>query len=120
MDVITLEDFKAKAIELFGKDPIKWKFKCPRCGESQSAEDFLDAGLDKNDVEKYIGFSCIGRFIDVAEEKGCDWTLGGLFQMHDIEISDDNGKSHPHFDLAAKSLDVPVPPPPADLRGVSK
>jgi len=33
----------------------------------------------------YLGFSCIGRF---DEKRGCDWTLGGFFQMHTSIIKD--------------------------------
>jgi len=94
---VSLEDFMAQATALYGDDPAKWKFKCPRCGEVQSAEDLVAAGVDKDDVQKYMGFSCIGRFTD---DKGCDWTLGGLFRLHELEIVDEEGNHHPYFDLA--------------------
>lgn len=97
MKTIDLEEFKKIGRERFGDDTEKWKFVCPRCGESQSAEDLVKTGVDKSDVEKYVGFSCIGRF---TKERGCDWTLGGLFQLHNLEIVTDDGKHHPHFELA--------------------
>lgn len=97
MNTIKLEDFKAKATERFGPETHKWKFKCPHCGEAQSAEDLVAAGVDKADVQKYIGFSCIGRF---TKERGCDWTLGGFFKIHELEIVTEDGTHHPHFDLA--------------------
>lgn len=33
---------------------------------------------------------------------GCNWTLGGLFQRHQLEVVTDDGVRHPHFDLATK------------------
>ena len=100
MKTIKIKDFVEEAKKRFGEDNKKWKFKCPKCGTTQSAEDFakLDCFKDKKEeIDKYLGFSCIGRFDDKI---GCDWTLGGLFQIHDIEIEDKNGKMHKHFELA--------------------
>lgn len=92
-----LDEFIAEAEKRFGKDRKKWRYICPSCETAQSAEDLLAAGVAKEDVDRYIGFSCIGRF---TGEKGCDWTLGGLFQIHELEIEDHEGKTHPHFELA--------------------
>lgn len=97
MKIIKLEEFRKEATERFGVDMRKWKFKCPKCGEPQSAEDLVAAGVDQADIEKYLGFSCVGRF---TENKGCNWTLGGLFQIHELEIETDDGEKHPRFDLA--------------------
>ena len=36
------------------------------------------------------------------ENQGCDWTLGGLLQIHEIEIETDDGERHVHFDLAGE------------------
>jgi len=62
------------------------------------------------DVQKYFGFSCVGRFTGAGnppkpedkgkEQKGCNWTLGGLFQMHDLEVVTPDGKKHPCFEPA--------------------
>ena len=97
MKVLKLEEFKRLATERFGSEAHKWKFVCPRCKTAQSAEDFVDAGVGIGHVGDYIGFSCIGIF---EKEKGCDWTLGGLLQLHDLEIETEDGKLHKHFDLA--------------------
>lgn len=94
---IKLEAFKKLATERFGEDTKKWKFVCPNCQAAQSAEDLVAAGVDKTEVQKYVGFSCIGRF---TEDQGCNWTLGGLFQIHEIEIETEDGQLHRHFDLA--------------------
>lgn len=97
MKVLKLEEFKALAVQRFGELTHKWKFVCPHCKTAQSAEDLVSAGVKKEEVEKYVGFSCIGRF---DETKGCNWTLGGLFQLHELEIETEDGKRHKHFDLA--------------------
>ena len=44
-----------------------------------------------------MGFSCIGMF---NEGVGCDWTLGGLFLIHEIEVESADGKLQPLFKLA--------------------
>jgi len=97
MRTVKLSDFIEEAKRRFGDDSRKWKFKCPQCKTVQSAEDLVAAGVSKDDVERFVGFSCIGRF---KEGVGCDWTLGGLFQIHEIEIEDEDGKMHRHFELA--------------------
>lgn len=100
MKKLKLEEFWNLASQRFGPDPRVWKFVCPRCKTAQSAEDLVNAGVSKDDVEKYIGFSCIGRF---DEAKGCNWTLGGLFQLHELEIETGDGEFHKSFDLAEAS-----------------
>ena len=85
MNVITKEAWLSEGEKLFGSDVTKWKFICPICKTSQSTEDLINVGVEKKDIDGLIGFSCIGRF---THEKGCDWTLGGLFQCHTLEITD--------------------------------
>ena len=65
------------------------EFTCPHFKTVQTGNDLVKAGAGKdfNEVQGYIGFSCIGRF---DETKGCNWTLGGLFGIHKLEIVDDN------------------------------
>ncbi len=79
--------------------PIKkdWKFVCPRCKTVQSAADLLEAGASKDLASSYMGFSCIGR---VDKKLGCDWTLGGLFRIHTLEIVTEDEHKHPLFELA--------------------
>ena len=97
MKKIKIDDFLKEAEVRFGKDRKDWKFICPRCKTPQSAADLVAAGVDKEKVNNYIGFSCIGRW---DKNKGCDWTLGGLLNIHQLEIEDSAGKMHPHFDIA--------------------
>lgn len=100
--IVNLEDFENEAIRRFGKDKTKWKYKCPVCGTIQCVEDFIKAGVPKEEIDGTIGFSCIGRF---TKEMGCDWTLcdwklGGLLQLHELEIATEDGRLHKHFVLA--------------------
>jgi hypothetical protein len=97
MKEMSLKDFKKQATKLYGEDSNNWKYKCPRCETIQEYKDFINAGVKPEDIDKYIGFSCIGRW---DKNKGCDWTLGGLFQIHKLEIIDNKGNHHPHFEFA--------------------
>lgn len=93
---MTLAEFHA-AIKAQGHDRVEdVTFKCPRCGTLQSGQDLIDAGAgrDFDEVEKYVGFSCVGRF---DPSKGCDWTLGGLFQLHELVVITEDGVEHPRF-----------------------
>jgi hypothetical protein len=82
-------------------------FRCPMCGTVQSAADFIkaNAGKDLDEVDKWLGFSCIGRFTDAGPHKkgtppgkGCDWTLGGLFKIHELQVEHE-GELHPRFEI---------------------
>lgn len=106
----TKEEFLAEGKKLFGKSKKKWRFVCPVCGFIQTAEDLVSVGAGKaiEDVLGYWGYSCVGRwhkkgksgFKDPEKKKGwkkeygCDYTVGGLFKLHQIEVSytDEDGE----------------------------
>ena len=90
------DDYVAEGERLFGPLKKKWRFVCPRCGTVQSGEDFQAAGKEIDFILKVLGFSCIGRYV---EGVGCDWTLGGLFQIHTLEVILPNGKHQPIFEF---------------------
>lgn len=92
---IDVKDWVAEGEALFGKNRDDWKFKCVQCGNVQTAKDFREIGLDP---EKYVFFSCIGRW---KKGVGCDWTLGGLFKIHKLEVMVD-GKPTPAFEFATE------------------
>lgn len=94
---ISRKDFFDTADNQYGVSSKDWQLVCPRCGTVQSGQDFIDAGVDKETAQNQFGFSCIGRSV---KNKGCDWTLGGLFKIHEIEIIDEEGVKHPFFRLA--------------------
>ena len=96
--VLTYDEWQDEGERLFGDDRKQWKFRCPKCDTKQNFNDFVKfTELTPDDITKYIAFSCIGRFTD---KMGCNWTLGGLFQMHTLEITDPEGNNHPMFEFA--------------------
>lgn len=116
MKTMTHEQFLTEAKSRFGADVRQWKFICPMCGTVQSVKQLSDAvianGGKNEDVEKYVGFSCIGRFTGQDDsgikaksqgkswDKGCNWTLGGLLKCHDLEVVMSDGRKRPTFELA--------------------
>lgn len=96
MQTMTIDEFRA-ACRAQNRDSVEdLTFQCPRCKTLQSARDLIQAGAGDNfeQVERYVGFSCVGRWDD---SKGCDWSLGGLFRIHELEVIDSEGKHHPRF-----------------------
>ena len=80
-------------------------FICPMCGTIQSAADLIAAGAgdDFDAVEKFLAFSCVGRWTGAEpprskpDGKPCNWSLGGLFQLHNFEVVTEDGVRHPRF-----------------------
>ncbi len=108
MKTMTLDEFK-HALKSQGVTIEHVALKCPMCGTVQSASSLMRAGAGSSldEVEKYLGFSCVGRFLGAGEHKalnkpgkGCDWTLGGLFKLHKLEVLTPDGKRHPRFEVA--------------------
>lgn len=105
--IITVEEFHA-ALKDQGVPREHLAFKCPMCGTVQSAQDLIKAGAGKTfaDVAGYLGFSCVGRFTGAGAPRKshdgspCNWSLGGLFQLHKLEVVDEDGKHFPHFEPA--------------------
>lgn len=108
MRTITLEEYftelRAQEVDL----PLQATFKCPLCGTLQTAADLIAAGAgeDFEAVEKYLGFSCVGRFTGAGparkkpDGKACNYTLGGLFKLHKLEVITQDGNRHPRFEPA--------------------
>lgn len=108
MKTMTIPEFHAALIGQ-GVEEKDLAFKCIICGTVQSARSLIIAGAGKNmeDVEKFLGFSCVGRFTNAGPHKsgapagkGCDWTLGGFFKLHCFEVIDEDGKKHARFEPA--------------------
>ena len=109
MKTMTLAEFIAALKAQGGADTTEACFVCPMCGTVQNGKDLIlaGAGKDFDEIEKYLGFSCIGRFThhksppkEKGKQVGCNWTLGGLFQMHTLEVVTEDGKHHPRFEPA--------------------
>jgi hypothetical protein len=85
-------------------------FVCPMCRTVQSERDFVAAGIALDKIEKYLGYSCIGRWTGGTsprvepDGKPCDWTLGGLFSLHrfavETKIAGAESKLYPCFEPA--------------------
>lgn len=82
MKQITLAEFHA-VLENQGVPKPHCAFRCVRCGHIQSAAS-LARHMSKEEALSRAYFSCEGRYCDSAG--GCDWTLGGLFQLHKLEV----------------------------------
>lgn len=108
MKTMTLDEFQA-ALKAQGV-PTHHEFAlvCPMCGTVQTGKDLIAAGAGKTfeEVKKYLGFSCIGRFTGAPSPRRqpdglpCNWTLGGLFLTHKLEVLTPDGKRHPQFEPA--------------------
>lgn len=110
MRTITIDEFRAELKSQGVKSHIDFAFKCPVCQTVQSARDLIKAGAGQSfdQVERYLAFSCIGRFTNAGAWKkdeppgrGCNWTLGGLFQLHELTVTTPEGENHPRFELAS-------------------
>lgn len=111
---ITVQEFHAEiAAQAAGRNE-DIAFVCACCKTVQSARSLIAAGAGATfeEVEKFLGFSCVGRWTGAgpadyknarpaAGKTGCDWTLGGLFGIHRLAIVDE-GEKHPRFELATK------------------
>lgn len=108
LTTMTLQEFHA-ALDAQSVERIDLAFICPACGTIQSMRDLVAAGAGKSeaDVERYIGFSCVGRWTGAGtprrEPDGypCNWTLGGLFQLHLLEVIDASGNLQRVFEPAS-------------------
>ena len=103
----TYDEWKAEGKRLFGNSIWDWLYVCPMCGHVQGAHEFAErTEIKKDDYHKYIGFSCIGRYLKYQKPLpgqdehafpvkmkggGCNWTLGGLFNIHNAEVVKDDG-----------------------------
>lgn len=108
MKTLSLEEFHAE-LRAQGVPRQHLAFKCPVCGTVQSMADLISAGAgaDEDEVEKFVGFSCVGRWTNAgpwkqgeAPGRGCDWSLGGLFRLHEVEVVTPDGVRHPRFQPA--------------------
>lgn len=99
MKTMTVKEWRARGEALYGKNEREWKFRCVKCGNVQSA-----VLVDERNPEQigqiksnWIYFACEGR---KTAGVGCDWSLGGLFTIHKLEVIDERGRRHPAFEFA--------------------
>ena len=99
-----------KAKRLYGDNAGEWKFKCPICKTAQTANDFIQAGLTKEEASNSIANECIGRFLPekqkaigekkIIKGKPCNYAGYGLFKLNPIEVIMDYGRKISAFDFA--------------------
>lgn len=75
----TKEEWLAEGERLFGEHIEDWKFKCPKCGNIASGQEFKDVGAESNSM--YC--ECIGRYL---KRKGCDWVAYGFFDICTVHV----------------------------------
>lgn len=103
---ISLEDFRAALKAQGVSSRYHNAFKCPMCGTVQSIHSLKSAGANDEEAERQIGFSCIVRHTGAGsprkqpDGKPCNWTLGGFFRLHNMEVVGEDGKAHPFFEIA--------------------
>lgn len=102
MKVYTHEEWVAEARRLFGPSAKNWKFKCCNCGHEQTIADFIAAGIEEPNAKVY--FSCIGRWTNgkgtmMNKEKPCNYTLGGLLPLNEVQVKDEDGNLRNVFDF---------------------
>lgn len=82
---LTLDEWRAMGVSLFGEDIMKWLFVCPSCGHIASVQDWKDADAP----ESAVAFSCVGRRAeskpDAAFQRSggpCNYAGGGLIRLN--------------------------------------
>lgn len=90
-------------------DPLLLAFKCPKCGNIATGEDFAMLGQGLS-AEK-AATNCLGRFSPDVE---CDWAAYGLFGTlgKGRLLRKPDGETVEVFDFA--DPDPEEPPPPED------
>lgn len=102
------EEWRAKAVSLFGQNQLCWRFICPACKHIATVADWFEHDAPQGAV----AFSCVGRWSGPKREafgKGegpCDYAGGGLIGLNPVHVIDAAG---------GKDLDVfqfaPLPAP---------
>lgn len=99
-EIIERRDWLERAEQTFGHDPLGWRFACVSCGHVQCGHDFVEQlEISPAEAMSRVYFSCIGRWVPGV---GCNWTLGGLFQIHKREVRDKDGELVPVFLFAGE------------------
>lgn len=103
-------DWLEKATMLYGEKSGDWKFKCPVCETVQTARDFVNAGLSKEEASSSIAIECIGRYLPVKQKaigekkiikgKPCNYAGYGLFRLNPVEIEMSDGSKQYAFAFA--------------------
>lgn len=108
VETIELDEFHARLKAQGVADRLDLAFRCPMCTTVQSMRTLIaaEAGATAAEVERFVGFACVGRWTGAGSPdpkqpagQGCNWTLGGLFQTHRLQVVTDEGL-RPTFEVA--------------------
>jgi hypothetical protein len=82
--ILSPEEWRAEAVRRFGPCALDWVFQCILCGRLQTGREFQEHfAISAREALARAHMSCIGRWLPGT---GCDWTLGGLLQIHTHEV----------------------------------
>lgn len=104
-----ISEWRQKGVELFGERMRLWRFVCPVCKTPQSAQDFIDTGMDKETAFSSIAQECIGRHIPSSQKaisetkvikgKPCNYAGYGLFKLNPLSVELEDGEVINVFDF---------------------
>ena len=103
---ISVAEFRARMMAQGVSSSNHTALICPACGTVQSIADHIKAGASPEEAERAIGFSCVGRRTNAGpprkkpDGKPCNWSLGGLLQIHTLTVVTEDGEKHPRFAFA--------------------
>jgi hypothetical protein len=108
MKTMTMKEYHAALKAQGTNNKAEMVVICPMCDTLQTGNDLILAGAGKTfgAIEMYLGFSCVGRWTGAEsprnqpDGKPCNWTLGGLFSTHKLEVVTPDGERHPRFEVA--------------------
>lgn len=98
---MTLADWLEATI---ARGKLDCRFKCPRCGNVATMQDFKDLGVNPERAAK----ECIGRIrpakmaggeFEAGPDGGCDWAAYGLLDICVVHVEVE-GKRIPVFEFA--------------------
>ena len=89
----SLDEWRAKATNLFGESALNWLFQCPACKRVQTPGEFSARGISPDLAYQ----ECLGNYV---AEINCDWKAYGLFHGPDF-VRTETGKEIPVFAFAA-------------------
>ncbi len=83
--VTPVSDWISEGKQLYGKDHLDWRFKCPMCGKVYSVRDFITASGNVEDGLVLASQECIGRYKGAGSPgdgsgnpDGCNWCAYGF------------------------------------------